>query len=68
VLPLDRLQPGFCPVTLVWGKQDRTVPFSQSANAPAWFGLAAVEGAGHMLIEEAPHAVARAIVEQLQTI
>ena len=67
-LPLGKLEAGLYPVELVWGTDDRTVPFSQTAHAPHWFNRLAIENAGHMLLDEAPESVARAIVEQLQTI
>ena len=68
VLPLGQLEQRHFAVTLAWGIEDRTVPFSQSANAPDWFNLIALSNAGHMLLDEAPEAVARAILEQLQTV
>lgn len=67
-LPLGALSSGRFPVSLLWGNLDTIVPFAQSANAPTWFRMEAIEGAGHMLLDEAPEAVARAILEQLQTI
>jgi pimeloyl-ACP methyl ester carboxylesterase len=65
-LPLVRLVEGIFPVTLLWGDEDRTVPFAQSANAPDWFSRVNLPGKGHMLIDEAPDAVAHAILANLQ--
>jgi pyruvate dehydrogenase E2 component (dihydrolipoamide acetyltransferase) len=47
--------------TVVWGTADPVLPFAQTAGLPSRFRLEPVDGAGHMLIEEAPEAVARAI-------
>lgn len=65
-LPLDRLAQDRFPVTLLWGDKDRTVPFAQAANAPHWFARVNLPGKGHMLIDEAPDAVAQAILANLQ--
>lgn len=65
-LPLERLVEGGFPVTLLWGDEDQTVPFAQSVNAPDWFTRINLSGNGHMLIDEAPGAVANAIRANLQ--
>lgn len=65
-LPLERIVEGSFPVTLLWGEEDRTVPFAQAANAPHWFTRINLPGKGHMLIDEAPEAVVNAIRANLQ--
>lgn len=57
---------GRFPVTLIWGTEDRIVPFAQAANAPDWFSRVNLPGKGHMLLDEAPDAVANAICTNLQ--
>lgn len=42
------------PVSLAWGTKDRVLPISQTDGLPPAFRLHRVDGAGHMLIEEAP--------------
>jgi len=49
------------PVAVLWGTGDPVLPFAQTGNLPGHFVLHAVDGAGHMLIEEAPGLVTRAI-------
>ena len=49
------------PVTVLWGTDDPVLPFAQTDNLPAHFTLDAVDGAGHMLVGEAPERVRGAI-------
>jgi pyruvate dehydrogenase E2 component (dihydrolipoamide acetyltransferase) len=49
------------PVTVLWGTGDPVLPFAQADNLPAHFTLDAVDGAGHMLVGEAPERVRGAI-------
>jgi pimeloyl-ACP methyl ester carboxylesterase len=49
------------PVAVLWGRNDPVLPFGQTANLPDRFRLHPIDGAGHMLIEEAPEPVTRTI-------
>ena len=55
---LDRLR---MPVAVVWGSSDPVLPYGQTSDLPDRFVLHGVDGAGHMLIEEAPDRVLDAI-------
>jgi pimeloyl-ACP methyl ester carboxylesterase len=61
---LDRL---VMPVTVAWGCRDPVLPFSQTSSLPARFELRALDGAGHMLIEEAPEAVLEMLIASAAT-
>jgi pyruvate dehydrogenase E2 component (dihydrolipoamide acetyltransferase) len=50
------------PVSLVWGDEDRMMSCGQMEYAPASFERKTIEGAGHMLVEECPDAVTRAML------
>ncbi|MBX3567146.1 MAG: alpha/beta fold hydrolase [Rhizobiaceae bacterium] len=50
-----------CPLTVAWGRSDPVLPFDQAANLPTSAKLVALDGVGHMLIEEAPETV-RALI------
>ena len=54
-----------CPVALVWGEQDRVVPFLVAARAVAHIDrvalLESVQGAGHDVHIDSPQAVVRAV-------
>jgi pimeloyl-ACP methyl ester carboxylesterase len=63
VLPLADLAGLHIPTTLLWGKADRIVPVSQCHAAPIEFNKVILPKAGHMLIEEAPEAVAALILK-----
>jgi pimeloyl-ACP methyl ester carboxylesterase len=65
-LPLGALAKERFPVTLMWGTQDTIVPYSQSANAPDWFKQIPASEKGHMLLDEAPDAVAGSIMKQVR--
>lgn len=54
VLPRDQLAGLPMPVRVMWGTRDSVLPFAQTSQLPDHFERVAVEGAGHMLIEEAP--------------
>lgn len=60
-LPLESLADTPFPIRLLWGTADAILPFSQSLNAPSSMERIALEGAGHMLIEERPDAVIAAL-------
>ena len=51
------------PVAVLWGTSDPVLPYGQTSDLPSRFVLRAIEGAGHMLIEEAREPVLRAIRE-----
>ncbi|WP_375452182.1 alpha/beta fold hydrolase [uncultured Devosia sp.] len=53
---LARLQ---VPAQIVWGRQDRVLPFQQALAARGEFGLHLVEGAGHLPHYEVPERIAR---------
>ncbi|WP_421857510.1 alpha/beta fold hydrolase [Oricola sp.] len=61
MIPRAMLENVRCPVEIVWGTGDPIVPFQQSENRPEAFRLTALPGAGHMLLAQAPEAVAAAI-------
>lgn len=56
-LPSESLTAITCPVRVIWGTADPVLPFAQTRNLPHDWLLRPVEGAGHMLLEEAPRAV-----------
>jgi pyruvate dehydrogenase E2 component (dihydrolipoamide acetyltransferase) len=49
------------PVMVLWGTEDPVLPWRQTHGLPSRFALDGIAGAGHMLIEEAPETVLRAI-------
>ena len=51
------------PVAVLWGTSDPVLPYGQASDLPSRFVLHAIDGAGHLLIEEAPERVLRAIRE-----
>lgn len=61
VIPRELLETLSMPVTVLWGTGDPVLPFAQTDNLPAHFTLDAVDGAGHMLVGEAPERVRGAI-------
>lgn len=63
-LPLDEIATLGLPVRLVWGRQDRVLPVSQTQAVPGAFALHLLEGVGHMPHLEAPGAIARILREQ----
>lgn len=60
-LPLSSFAGLRTPTRLLWGTADPVLPVAQAENI--WLGaeVTLIEGAGHMLIEEAPEQVAAAI-------
>lgn len=65
VIPRDLLATMAMPATILWGTRDPVLPFEQTGDLPARFALRAIEGAGHMLVEEAPAPVLEAILVHL---
>ncbi|MCO5063768.1 MAG: alpha/beta fold hydrolase [Rhizobiaceae bacterium] len=49
------------PVAVIWGTEDRVLPYAQMATMPPDWTKITLEGAGHMLLEEAPGEVAKLI-------
>ena len=49
-----------CPVQIIWGREDRIIPVSQSTGLPASIPVTVVDGAGHM-----PHMEKAAEVNRL---
>jgi len=41
------------PVAVMWGTDDPVLPYAQTGDLPAHFVLHGIDGAGHMLVEEA---------------
>ena len=64
VLPTEQLAKLACPVTVLWGAEDITLPASQMDNLPESFNKILIQGKGHMLLDEAPGDVGRAILQQ----
>lgn len=50
-----------CPTRLIWGRQDRLLPWAQALAAPGAVALHLFEGLGHMPHIEAPEEVAQVI-------
>jgi pyruvate dehydrogenase E2 component (dihydrolipoamide acetyltransferase) len=48
-------------VRVVWGTADPVLPVSQSDDLPPGFDLRLVDGAGHLLVDEARDAVLEAL-------
>lgn len=65
VIPREWLAGLTMPVTAVWGMLDGVLPVHQASDLPPLFALHRVEGAGHMLIDEAPELVTEVIRRQL---
>jgi pimeloyl-ACP methyl ester carboxylesterase len=61
VIPAEQLDSLTMPVMVVWGTEDPVLPVDQTETLPAHFHLHHVLEAGHMLIEEAPDLLARAV-------
>jgi pimeloyl-ACP methyl ester carboxylesterase len=64
-LPLASLATLSCTVRLLWGTADAILPVSQSHGLPENVVVQHLDGAGHMLIEERPDEVARAILSAI---
>jgi pyruvate dehydrogenase E2 component (dihydrolipoamide acetyltransferase) len=65
-LPVPRLVGSGVPMTLLWGSEDRIVPATHAANAPAGATVHVISGAGHMVMMEKAGEVNPQIVAQLQ--
>ncbi len=60
-LPLLAFKTLAVPTRLLWGTEDQILPVAQAKNIWSGTELTLIDGAGHMLLEEAPDAVAKAI-------
>lgn len=65
VLPLEAFEGLGVPTRLLWGQHDPVLPDAQAGAIWSGSEVSLVAGAGHMLIEEAPDAVAAAITAAL---
>lgn len=61
ILPLSAFTTLAVPTRLLWGSEDQILPVAQARNIWPDAELTLIEGAGHMLMDEAPDVVARAI-------
>lgn len=61
VIPPEALAGLAMPVAVLWGTDDPVLPFTQSDKLPAHFKRHALDGTGHMLVDEAPAAVREAL-------
>jgi pyruvate dehydrogenase E2 component (dihydrolipoamide acetyltransferase) len=66
VLPVSQLAGSKVPVTLVWGREDRIIPATHAAQAPAGAKVQVLEGAGHMVMMEKAAEVNALIVAQVK--
>lgn len=66
VIPRSDLARIACPVRVLWGTADPVLPVSQSRDLPPQFELRLIEGAGHMLVDEARDAVIDALLDSLK--
>jgi len=65
-IPREMLAGLSMPVSVAWGSHDRVLPVSQADDLPPAFRLHRVEGAGHMLIDEAPDLAASLILAAVE--
>jgi pyruvate dehydrogenase E2 component (dihydrolipoamide acetyltransferase) len=63
-LPVAQLAGSKLPVTLVWGREDRIIPATHAAHAPAGTKVQVLDGAGHMVMMEKAAEVNALIVAQ----
>ncbi|QEE44496.1 alpha/beta fold hydrolase [Rhizobium sp. WL3] len=66
ILPLTSFESSGVPTRLFWGTEDPILPVTQAKSLWAGAEVTLIEGAGHMLIDEAPDQVASAIASALQ--
>lgn len=65
-LPLARFEALGIPTRLLWGTEDPILPVAQARHVWENAEVTLIDGVGHMLIEEAPEAVASAIAAAFQ--
>lgn len=68
LLPIDALRGLSIPMALLWGGQDMILPVAQTKALEGRADIHILEAAGHMLIEEAPDAVAVLLRNQMSRI
>ncbi|MBX9466694.1 MAG: alpha/beta fold hydrolase [Rhizobium sp.] len=67
ILPLTSFESLGVPMRLLWGTEDPILPVAQAKSIWTGAEVTLIEGAGHMLIDEAPDQVASAIAAALLT-
>lgn len=65
VLPLDAILRPDLPTTIIWGDEDRILPVHQTDDLPAHVELIRVRTMGHMVMQEAPQQVVKAILAKM---
>jgi pimeloyl-ACP methyl ester carboxylesterase len=67
-VPDEQLKKIEAPVTMIWGRQDRVMPFRYAERANATYGwpLYPIEDAGHLPFVEQPAAFDAALTEVLE--
>ncbi len=65
-LPLARFEALSSPTRLLWGTEDPILPVAQAGHVWRSAEVTLIDGVGHMLIEEAPEAVALALATAVQ--
>lgn len=65
VFPAGMLAGLTMPVAVAWGSADPVLPFAQAESLPAHFRLTRIDGAGHMLVEEARTTVLELVRSQI---
>lgn len=66
ILPLARFEALGIPTRLLWGTDDPILPVAQAGHVWPSAEVRLIDGVGHVLIEEAPEAVASAIAAAVQ--
>ena len=64
--PVAQLAGRGVPMTVVWGREDRIIPATHAANAPAGARVQVLEGAGHMVMMEKAGEVNALILTQVK--
>ncbi|THV15623.1 alpha/beta fold hydrolase [Rhizobium rhizophilum] len=67
ILPLTSFESSGVPTRLLWGREDPILPVAQAKSIWTGAEVTLIDGAGHMLTDEAPDAVASAIAAALLT-
>lgn len=63
-LPMELLETLIAPVAVLWGEEDAILPSHQMDRLPQHFEKIRLPGKGHMLLDEAPDAVAELLIRQ----
>ncbi len=64
--PVAQLAGRGVPMTVVWGREDRIIPATHAASAPAGARVQVLEGAGHMVMMEKAGEVNALILTQVK--